>query len=129
MSKTVAILSLLFLAPLLSLAHGDKIPIQISGVVSERLAGGAVEGAVISIERNGQVIQSIQTNDKGQFSIKVEGPLGRMDQIRISVYKSGYKTADYVPVNCNNSQIKIELERKEAIPILRPFGGAASMSI
>lgn len=126
MTKPAAILILLFFAPLLALAHGEKIPIEISGVVSEK-GGAAVEGATISIERNGEVIQSTQTDAGGRFSLKVEGPIGRSDQIRLRVYKKGFKTGELLPVCCNDA--RIVLERKKPVPILRPFGSKASLSI
>jgi len=123
MNKNFAILSLIFLLPALMWAHGDKISISFSGIVAEP-SGDAVQGAVISIEFKGQVIHSTSSDAEGNFDIKMEGPIGRTDQLEVRVSKKGYRSANLIPVDCQNKNIEVTLQRTPAvIPIMRTLGG------
>ena len=118
MNRKLTIASFVFLLPLFMMAHGDKFQFSFTGIVSEP-SGKAVQGAVISIEHNGQVIHSTQTDDEGNFDIKMEGPFNRPDQLKVKVYKKGYRTEYIVPLNCR-SAIDVELERAPTpIPLMR----------
>ena len=126
MNRKFAILSLIFLLPILTWAHGDKLPFSFSGIIEE--AGGkAVSGAVISIEHNGQVIQSTKSDAEGNFKIEMEGPFSRPDQIKVRIQKKGYRSEYVVPINCN-STMEIELERVPTpIPLMRTVPGNTMM--
>lgn len=123
MNRTLAILSLIFLMPILTWAHGDKLTISFSGIVSES-SGKAVQGATISIEHNGQIIQSAESDAEGNFSIKMEGPFTRLDQLKVKVQKKGYRSQNLIPLDCDNKSIEVELHRASPpIPIMRTLGG------
>ncbi|WP_041627555.1 carboxypeptidase-like regulatory domain-containing protein [Owenweeksia hongkongensis] len=123
MNKKIAILSLIFLLPLFMWAHGDKISISFSGIISEP-AGAAVEGAVISIEYKGQIIHSTSSDAQGNFDIKMEGPIGRYDQLKVRVSKKGYRSSHLIPVDCQNKNIELTLQRAPVmIPIMRTLEG------
>jgi len=125
MNNRFAILSLTFLLPVFLWAHGDRISISFSGIVSEN-TGKSVSGATISIEHNGQVIHSTRSDEKGNFSIKMEGPFSRPDKLKVKVYKKGYETRYLTPINCRNAEIEVQMHRSPTpIPIMRtePAGG------
>ena len=118
MNKLLTILTFLIFIPLAGFAHNGKIPISFTGIVSGE-SGSAIEGAVISIEQNGQIIQSTQTDEKGQFTIKLEG-IGRIDQVKLTVQKKGYKKEIALPFNADTQQLNIQLQRlREPIPLLK----------
>ena len=127
MNRYLNILVFLFLLPTCGAAHGDKFPLSFSGIVSEPAGGHPVEGAVISVEKNGQVIQSTRTDAKGKFSLKIEAPLNRRDQLKLKVQKHGFKSQMHLPVNCQNENLKIGLERKQPMPIIKHFGTAGQL--
>lgn len=104
-------------------------PISFSGSISE-ITGKSIEGAIISIERNGQVIQSTQSHEDGSFSITIEGPLVRMDQVKVTIKKKGFKTEIALPLNGKNQNMNIILERlTEPIPLLNPGSGNPALFI
>lgn len=112
--------------PILSWAHGDKTHLSFSGVISEGTM--PVSGAVISIEKNGQVIQSAESDANGNFEISVEPYISRMDQVKITVHKKGYRPLRFSPVEFSK-HFQIELRRQLPIPIIKPIGGSPSLSI
>ena len=123
MNKKIAIVSLIFLLPMLMWAHGDKISISLSGIVSEP-SGETLSGAVISIEYKGQVIHSTSTDAHGNFDIKMEGPVGRSDQLKVRVVKKGYRSSNLISVGCQNKNVEVTLQRAPVmIPIMRTLGG------
>lgn len=122
MNRKFAIAYVIFLMPIFMLAHGDKLPFSFSGIVSEE-GGQGLEGVTISIEHNGQVLQSTKSDAEGNFKIDMEGPFSRPDQIRVKIQKKGYRSEVVVPINCN-SVIDTELERiPTPIPIMRTLPG------
>lgn len=122
MNRSLIILILFFSLPVLSRAHGDKLPISLSGIISDP-SGKAVSGATISIEKNGQIIHSTETNAGGEFSIQMEGPLGRMDELKLKIEKKGYRSQQLVPMLCPKKNLEVELQKLPTpIPIMRQMG-------
>ncbi len=128
MNKLITILTLLLVMPVFGWAHGDKNPFSLSGVITDESAR-PVSGAVISIEKNGEVIHSTETDALGNFELKMEGPIPRLDQLKITVQKKGYKSQRVRPIQCNEKFINIQLQRQLPIPIIKPIGGSPGISV
>lgn len=128
MNRAWLILTFLFSLPFLGMAHGDKTPIQISGVILENGSAQGVSGAVVNIEKNGQVIHTTKTDDSGNFDFQIEG-MPRMDQVKVSVYKKGYKSTEFRPFDGCMKNLRIPMQRQSVIPIIKPVGGAPLLSI
>lgn len=122
MSIKPIILTVLFCVPFLAMADESGIPpIELKGVVSEDGSGKSLKGAVISIEKNGQVIHSTQSDENGEFSLSFEGPISRFDKVTISVSKQGYRTQDIKTIHHDND-ISIKLDKiPKPIPLLMPL--------
>ncbi len=128
MNKLTTILALLLLVPFIGWAHGDKSSFSLSGVITDESAR-PVSGAVINIEKNGEVIQSTETDAEGNFELKMDGIMPRMDQLKFTVQKKGYKTYRISPVQYNEKFINIQLHRQLPIPIIKPIGGSFGISV
>ena len=121
-------LILLFLfAPAFLLAHGDRIELNMSGQIHDSYTNKPVGGALISVEKNGQMIYSTRSGDDGKFSIKFEGPIGRHDKLQIRVSKKGFQNNVFPPIDLIKENVVIELKKKSPIPILKPGGQATPM--
>ena len=112
--------ALLIFVPTLGLAHGDRIDLNMSGVVQDSRTNQPVSGALISLEKNGQTIYSTRSGKDGSFSIKFEGPIGRQDQLRVRVSKKGYQIKGFPPLDLHKGNMIINLDPKSPIPILKP---------
>lgn len=128
MNKLITILTLLLVLPVFGWAHGEKNPFSLSGVIMDESAR-PVSGAVISIEKNGEVIQSAETDDQGNFELKMDGSMPRMDQLKITVQKKGYKSHRIRPIQYSEKYLNIQLQRQWPIPIIKPIGGSPGISI
>ncbi len=105
---------------MLVMANGDRIEVNMSGVVYDSRTNQPIGGALISLEKNGQMIYSTRTAEDGSFSIKFEGPIGRQDQLQVKVSKRGYVINSFPPLDIHKGDININLLRKSPIPILKP---------
>lgn len=114
--------------PFFGWAHGDKNPFSLSGVITDESAR-PVSGAVVNIEKNGEVIQSTETDAEGNFELKMDGNTPRLDQLKITVQKKGYKTHRVRPVQCSDKYLNIQLQRQNPIPIIKPVGGSPGISV
>lgn len=128
MNKLFVIACVVLMWPLSGWAHGDKSPLSLSGIITDEDAK-PVSGAVISIEKNGEVIQFTETDIKGNFELKLDGPIPRMDQLKITVHKKGYKSQHIRPVQCNEKYHNIQLQRQQPIPIIKPIGGGPGITV
>lgn len=129
MTRPIAILIFLLAMPFFTLAHGDKNPFSLSGVIVEDGTARGVSGAIISIEKNGEVIQSTETDANGNFILKMDGYMPRMDQVKVTVQKRGYKSQRIRPVGCLNQNLQIRMQKQSPIPIIKPVGGGTVLSI
>lgn len=130
MNRVFAILFLSMSASLWASPHGEKTPLSLSGVIYEDESGKAAEGAVITLEKNGEVIQHTETDDQGNFILRMEGPVDRMDQLLVRIHKKGYKSTSLRPVEWTGQNLQIRLKRMPVvIPILKPMGGNPGISI
>ncbi|MDZ7845419.1 MAG: carboxypeptidase-like regulatory domain-containing protein [Owenweeksia sp.] len=98
MNKCLSTLSLILIFSAGLLAHGDKTLLSFSGFILEEEQGQAIKGATISIEKNGRVIHTTKSNGKGYFSLKLEGPIARMDQLVLRVEKPGFQSQVSAPL-------------------------------
>lgn len=130
MFKYLIILTLSFLAPFTVFGDDGKEPVLIKGNIIDQVSGKVITGAVITIEQNGQIIQSIQSDEEGNFSLKYEEGTLRIDQLKVSIYKSGYRLKKVKTIRETDNDMKIELEKKpKFIPILLPTGPDLNFSI
>lgn len=120
MNSLKVLLLVLILSPALSLAHGDRIELNMSGVIQNSTTNLPVSGALISLEKNGQTIYSTRSGTDGSFRIKFEGPVGRHDQLQVRVSRKGYKINSFPPLDLHKGEVIIDLEPKSPIPILKP---------
>ena len=118
MYRNLIILTLSLLCSFFSVANDGKVPVVIKGNVTDSNSGAVIQGATVTIEHNGQVIQSIQTDDQGNFSLRYEGNTSRPDQLKVSVYKNGYTLKKCKSLNQEKNEIRIKLKKK---PPFQPF--------
>ncbi len=116
-----------FMLPIMALAHGDRIELNMSGVIHDSRTNQPVGGALISIEKNGQMIYSTRSSEDGSFSLKFEGPIGRHDQLQVKVAKKGFEIKSFPPVNLHKEDMIINLKRKSPIPILKPVNQGSQL--
>lgn len=120
---------LLFLLPFLGLAHGDKTPVVLSGVISTT-DGSSVGGAEISIERNGEVIQSTQSKSDGSFELKLDQAYYPTGQLEVRVRKSGYKSESLPAIFCDKHSYEVKLNKaKTSKPLIQRFGPPQAITI
>mgnify|MGYP001944373955 CR=1 FL=1 len=101
-------------------AHGTR-PVFMKGTVTDENSGEAIPGAVISIERNGQVIHSVETDLKGDFSLNYEINYLPSDEFKVSIYKKGYRIQKMKTLHCEKESITIEMEKKPKFaPLILP---------
>lgn len=129
MNKSPIVILMVLLLPLTLSAHGEKNPWSLSGIVVEKQAGHIIEGAVISIEKNGQVLQSVATDRQGRFCLRFEGNVSRMDHLKIKIYKKGYKVETYLPVDFKDDDFEILLDKRVAVPLIRSTRGEPVFAI
>ena len=128
MNRFLIILFGLLIIPLFSHAHGDRIELNMSGVVNDARTNEPVSGALISIEKNGEMIYSVRTARDGSFLIRFEDPVGRHDQWKVKVGKKGYESYSFPPLNTPKQEdLAIELSPKSPIPILKPVNKASPL--
>ena len=127
MNSLKAILFTLILIPAIALAHGDRIELNMSGVIQNGRTNQPVNGALISLEKNGQTIFTTRSASDGSFQIKFEGPIGRHDQLQVKVSKKGYQIQSFRPVDLHKSDIIIDLRPKSPIPIMKPVNQGSPM--
>ena len=124
MLRPIAILIACFLLSLSALANGGKTPISIQGTVTDQNSGNVLPGVVISIERNGQVIHSIETDGQGSFNLSYEAPYVRSDELKVSIFKKGYKVLKMKTLQCEKDELLIQLEKKpKFVPLILPGAG------
>ena len=124
MLRPITILAACFLLSLSALAHGGKVPISIHGTVTDQNSGNVIPGAVISIERNGEVIHSIETDLEGSFNLSYDAPYLRSDELKVSIFKKGYKVQKMKTLRCEKEEIIIQLEKKpKFVPLILPAAG------
>ncbi len=128
MTRLLTILSILLSLTAFADPHGDKSPLSFSGVITDE-SSKPVSGAIINIEKNGQVIQSTKSDINGNFSIKMEGYISRVDELRITVNKKGYKRVSIPPVELKVEDLQLQILRYTPIPIIKPIGGGPALSI
>ncbi len=129
MNSRSAILCLLFLIPFLALAHGDKTPFSLTGIIFDE-SGESISGAEISIEQNGEVIHSTQSNKEGLFKLTLDPTVIKADQIKIKVKKSGFRSEELVPASCNQAPLQLHLKKAPTtIPVIRPVGFSQAIVI
>lgn len=102
------------------MAHGDRIELNMSGVIQDSKTNEPVSGALISLEKNGQTIYLTRSSVDGSFTIKFEGPIGRQDQLKVKVTKKGYQPNQLPPLDLREGEMIISLKPKSPIPILKP---------
>lgn len=113
---------MLLLVPLLSWGHGDRNKLVLSGIISNS-NGSSVEGAEISIERNGEVIQSTRSNADGSFEIKLDQAYYRLDHLEVRVRKNGFKPESLPAILCPEHRYDVHLDKaKTTLPIIQRFG-------
>jgi hypothetical protein len=127
MNSFKVLLLVLILGPAFSLAHGDKIELNMSGVIQNSTTNQPVSGALISLEKNGQTIYSTRSAADGSFNIKFEGPIGRHDQLQVRVSRKGYQINTFPPLDLHKGEVIIDLEPKLPIPILKPVKQGAPL--
>ena len=102
------------------MAHGDRIELNMSGVIQDSRTNEPVSDALISLEKNGQTIYLTRSSQDGSFTIKFEGPIGRQDQLKVKVTKKGYQANQLPPLDLREGEMIISLTPKSPIPILKP---------
>lgn len=121
MTSKILILSLSFFCCFAAHAgHGDS-PIVFKGSVIEEDSGDEIIGATITLEEDGKVVQTIQSDKDGNFVIEYETPKSTTEKtkdVKIKISKPGFKAQDVNPVAENPSSIKVELKKK---PEFKPF--------
>ncbi len=124
--KLLVILSSFSFIAFANQGSGDKDnkPPTLKGVIVEAVEGAEIEGAVISLEKNGQVLQSVESDENGSFQLQFNDQVIRRDQVTINVYKKGYKTYRSKPISHTSDTVSIHLERiPEIIPVIVPLEG------
>lgn len=130
MIRPLAILCCFYLTSFAVMAHGDKTPVYLQGTIVDGASGGAISGAVISIEYNGEIIHSVETDAEGGFALKYEGSFPRKDKVRVSIFKKGYKVQKVKPLECAKDELHISLAKKpKLIPLILPASGKAAYDI
>ncbi|HBF21922.1 MAG: hypothetical protein CMI36_06635 [Owenweeksia sp.] len=120
MFRPIAILTSLLFLSFYAQALGIK-PISLQGVVTDVQSGEVIPGAVISIERNGEVIHSVETDGQGGFTLNYDAPYLRTDEVRVSIFKKGYKVQKMKTLHQEKEELIIELEKRpKFVPLILP---------
>jgi hypothetical protein len=118
MKTKLIILTLSLLASVFVEAKDGKDPTIIKGTITDQVSGKVIQGAVITIEKNGQLIQSVQSNESGGFTIRYEGNVSQLDVLKVKIYKPGYLSKRVKTLSKIENEVKVELEKK---PKFQPF--------
>lgn len=118
MTNKLLILTLCILCSFGLSANDGKAPIVLKGSVTAKESGEKIQGAVITIEKDGQVLKTITTDESGNFCLKYELPNVSEDQLKVKIYKKGFNSEDIRPLKEGECSLKVELKKK---PKFRPF--------
>lgn len=91
-----------------------------SGRVQDSVTGEPISGASVSLINGGQIIQRVFANNKGEFSVSMEGPA----EI-IEVTAAEYTGWDF-PASEQQHVFELERKVKDLPPVLLPGGGSNS---
>ena len=118
MTDKLIILTLSFLCAFAMQANDGKAPIVIKGSVISKDSGEKIKGAIITIEKDGQVVKSITTDESGKFCLKYESPTANQEKLKVKIYKKGFSSENIRPLREGECELKVELKKK---PKFRPF--------
>ena len=95
---------------------GENTSLNLNGIV-ENQRGVAIKGATISLERNGQTIETHTSDVNGVFSITIEKFYPSISDTYMYVRMNGYKTERLkVFKECCNTPFKVHLQPKPKEP-------------
>lgn len=94
-------------------------------------SGEKIKGAVITLEKDGEVIQSITTDESGNFELNYEEAVTEPGQFKIKISKPGFSGQNVEPNNHSSCEIKFELKKKSQRqrPVILPAGPNNSIEI
>ena len=85
----------------------------------EDISGNTLKGATITIERNGQTINTSAFNESGAFSITIEKFYPGVSETYLWVRKEGYKSYRHkVFSQCGDEPLNIQMQSKVVTPRL-----------
>ncbi len=130
MTKTKTIFLLLFLVPFVGWSHGDKTPLIIKGAVLDAQMRDGIVDVIVTVEKNGQVIESTKTKADGTFELKFTNTDGRLDKLQVTIQKKGFKSQRMAPLPGNNQNVQILLNKRlHPIPLLNSKMGSPTLCI
>lgn len=87
-------------------------------------SGEKIEGAVITLEKDGEVIQTITTDESGNFELNYDEKKEDQGELKIKITKPGFSAKNIKSLKNIDCELKLELKKKpkRQKPIILPSG-------
>lgn len=94
-------------------------------------SGEKIKGAIITLEKNGKVLQSITTDESGNFELNYEERAEDVGQFKIKISKPGFSGKNVESTKNLGCEMKFELKKKSQRqkPVILPAGPNTAIEI
>lgn len=112
-------------------ANAEKGVKQLKGSVVEMDSGEKIKGAIITVEKDGEVIQSIVTDESGNFELNYDETHEKEGELKIKISKPGFTGKNIEPSDKSCCEMKFELKKKpkRKKPMILPAGPSTGIEI
>ncbi len=109
----------------------EEPPTLFKGSVVEMESGEKIKGAVITLEKDGEVIKTITTDESGNFELEYEEESETKGELKLKITKPGFSAKNIESLKNIDCNLKLELKKKvkRQKPVILPAGPNNSIEI